>query len=130
MSGQAPGQAIDAFHAWMDSRYPDGRLFEGYGGGDMCDAFEAGMQAQRDLAAQEQPAPELAKILTADGRWAAMQPVPELAAETLKELTRIRSGIAGLAADLDRSAAETRPSRKSETESETAIALRRLLETP
>lgn len=59
------------------------------------------------------------------------QPAPELAAklrETAANNIRLRDGIAELARTLDTSAAATRPSRKSDIESEIAIALRRLLE--
>lgn len=54
------------------------------------------------------------------GRTLQPDPDPALAA--------LRSGITGLIRELDESAAATRPSRKSDIEFETAIALRRLLE--
>jgi hypothetical protein len=41
---------------------------------------------------------------------------------------QLRDGITALARDLDASAAATRPSKKSNIESEIAIALRKLLE--
>lgn len=44
------------------------------------------------------------------------------------QLAKLRDGIAALAAELDASAAATRPSRKSTIEDECAIALRQLLE--
>lgn len=78
-------------------------------------------------------APDCRTLTAVPGDWIVRQPdgtFRVLVEDTRAALAALRSGIAGLAADLDRSAAETRPSRKSEIESECAIALRRLLETP
>lgn len=65
-------------------------------------------------------------------RAAQQQPADLVAAwsRTALGLAALRSGITGLAADLDRSAAETPYALESETMRELAIALRRLLEAP
>lgn len=67
-----PGQADDIraerdhaeWHSWAQARGhdPDDALTTG----DMHDAFEAGMQAQRDLAARERPAPGAADVCRLD----------------------------------------------------------------
>jgi hypothetical protein len=56
----------------------------------------------------------------------AAEPVPLGTAWRL--LNELRDGVTALAADLDASAAATRPSKKSTIEDELAIALRKLLE--
>jgi hypothetical protein len=103
----APDRPNAKFTEWLELHNAQfgGNPTHEYGGGDMRDAYEAGMTAAVVAYACR----------------------PDLGAQA-DALTALRSGITGLAADLDRSARETAPSRKSEIESETAIALRRLLE--
>lgn len=106
------------------------------------EAFAAGMQAARMLAAQEPHAapdsnhePGLSECGCRDcdprrhGTAPAPDPrvVPLDAAVVHKELHRLIKGIETLAADLTASEM-TRPSRKSQIEDEIAIALRKLLE--
>lgn len=56
--GQADGGPEYAeFSHWMKAQGNDLHAYAEYGSNDMAEAFEAGMRAQRDLAAQEQPAP-------------------------------------------------------------------------
>lgn len=78
-------------------------------------------QARAAAAAQEPPR-------------APARPAPELAAAMAETrhyrdaLNALAARVTALAADLEASAAATRPSRKSQTEDECAIALRRLTE--
>jgi hypothetical protein len=137
------------WHGWMDA--------QGYDFADdsyQAEAFAAGMQAERDLAAAQEPH-------AADGKTAGQQayegfyagtecgpPVPwaqltdwdehwEAAGRAVEtrqlRLARedrdsLKRRVLDLAADLDNSAAATRPSKKSTIEDELAIALRKLLE--
>lgn len=68
------------------------------------------------------------KLITAGAAVLAAAVAAPLAARAAQQ--PLRDGITGLIRELDESAAVTRPSRKSEIETELAVALRRLLEAP
>jgi hypothetical protein len=106
------------FTGWMEAQgyNPDPDMV--CGGGDMADAFAAGMQAARELAAaQAQAAPELATA--------------ERERDQLREqLAAIRERLENLAGTLELSASATSPSKKSQIESGCAEAMRMVAERP
>jgi len=94
---------------WAEAQgYDSNDNYAEYGVTDVSEAFTAGMQAGRDLAAV-----------------AAPQPAPEL--EAVHD--QLRDRLAVLAASLDADALATAPSRKSEIQAEAAKRIREALAT-